>query len=173
MKKMPGYIIILHKCTKNHDHMPYWHMVHDKCNCYFSFWTFLPFYLPNSPKNQNFKKMIKTPGYIIILHKCTKNHDHLLYCFWDMAHDKSNCYFSFWFFFALLPPLNSPKNQNFKKMKKKPGDIIILHVYQKLWLDDVWFLRHGVWQTDGQADGKSDIIEVGAPPKNLNRGLRI
>ena len=32
-------------------------------------------------------------------------------------------------FFALLPR-NSPKNQNFKKMKKKktPGDIIMLHM---------------------------------------------
>ena len=35
--------------------------------------------------------------------------------------------FDFGLFFALLPP-NSPKNINFKKMKKKtPGDIIILH----------------------------------------------
>ena len=29
-------------------------------------------------------------------------------------------------------PLNNPKNQNFEKMKKITGDIIILHVYQKL-----------------------------------------
>ena len=34
---------------------------------------------PNSPKNKNFKKMMKTTGDIIILHKCTKNHDHILY----------------------------------------------------------------------------------------------
>ena len=36
---------------------------------------FLPFYLPNSLKNENLKKMEKTPGDIIILHKGTKNHD--------------------------------------------------------------------------------------------------
>ena len=29
-------------------------------------------------------------------------------------------------FFALLPP-NNPENQNFEKMKKMPGDIIISH----------------------------------------------
>ena len=29
--------------------------------------------------------------------------------------------------FALLP-LNNPKNQNFEKMKGRPGDIIILHM---------------------------------------------
>ena len=43
MKNRPGDIIILHK---NHDHMLYcsWGMVHDRCNCYFSFWAiFCPF----------------------------------------------------------------------------------------------------------------------------------
>ena len=40
---------------------------------------FLPFYPTNNPKNQNFEKMKKIPGDIIILHKCTKNHDHMLY----------------------------------------------------------------------------------------------
>ena len=38
--------------------------------------------------------------------------------------------FHFGLFFALLPP-NSPKNQNFTKMKKTPGDIIILHICTK------------------------------------------
>ena len=32
----------------------------------------------------------------------------------------------FGLFFALLPP-NSPKYQNFEKIKKMPGDIIILY----------------------------------------------
>ena len=35
--------------------------------------------------------------------------------------------FHFGLFFTLLPP-NSPKNQNFEKMKKMPGDITILRV---------------------------------------------
>ena len=41
--------------------------------------------------------------------------------------------FHFGLFFALLPPppRNSPKNQNFKKMKKMPRDIIILHTCTK------------------------------------------
>ena len=48
---------------------------------FFSFWTiFLPVYPPNTPKNKNFEKNEKTPGDIIILHKCTKNHDHMLHC---------------------------------------------------------------------------------------------
>ena len=52
-------------------------MVRDGCN-YFSFWAI--FYPPDSPKNENFKKMKRAPGDIIILHKCTKNHDHMLNC---------------------------------------------------------------------------------------------
>ena len=54
-------------------------MARDGCNCYFLFWAI--FYPSNSPKNKNFKKkMKKIPGDIIILHKYTKNHDHMLYC---------------------------------------------------------------------------------------------
>ena len=40
---------------------------------------FLTFYPSNSLKNENFKKMKKTSGDIIILHEYTKNHD-MLYC---------------------------------------------------------------------------------------------
>ena len=58
----------------------------------------LPFYPPNSPKNEN-KKMKKHPGDIIILQMCTKNHDHRLYCSWDMARDRCN-YFSVWAIFC-------------------------------------------------------------------------
>ena len=54
-------------------------MAHDGCNCYFSFWAiFQPFSPLTAQKNENEKKK-KTPGHII-LHKCTKNHDPMLYC---------------------------------------------------------------------------------------------
>ena len=51
-------------------------------------------------------------------------------------------------------------------------------MYQKLWLDDVQFLRNGVQQTDRQTDGQTDEkwhIEAGAPPKNSGwrGGLRV
>ena len=41
----------------------------------FHFGQLLHFYPSNSPKNENFKTLKKAPGDIIILHKCTKNHD--------------------------------------------------------------------------------------------------
>ena len=145
MKKFAGDIIILHMCTKKHSHMMYgsWDMECDSKQNALSLWTvfspftplwtqkikilekwkkhlrryyhltnvyhkwqlydiwffrygvqqtkcfvildrFLPFYPPtNNPKNQNFEKLRKAPGDTIILHKCTKNYDHMLYCFLD------------------------------------------------------------------------------------------
>ena len=49
---------------------------------------FLPFYPPNNPKNQNFKKMKQKPGDIIILHMCTKNYDQVMYGSWDIVRDR-------------------------------------------------------------------------------------
>ena len=56
-------------------------MARDGCNFYFSFWpNFALLNPPNSPKNQNFlKNEKKMPGYIIILHICTKNYNHMIY----------------------------------------------------------------------------------------------
>ena len=63
----------------------------------------------------------------------------------------------------------SPKNQNFEKIKKTTGDIILLHTCTKN-QDQIMYssrdmLRDG--QTDGRMDGKKGRIEVGAPPKNV------
>ena len=41
---------------------------------------FLSFYSLNNLKNQNFEKMKKAPGDIIILYMCTKNYDQIMYC---------------------------------------------------------------------------------------------
>ena len=94
----------------------------------FHFGHFLPFYPPNLSEKWNFQKNEKKPWDNIILHTCTKNHDHMLYCCWDIACYRCNCYFSFWAYFLPFFSPNSLKNQNFKKMKNTPGDIIILHM---------------------------------------------
>ena len=46
-----------------------------------------------------------------------------------MEHDQDN-FLSFWAAFAFLPP-NNPENQNFEKMKKNHGEIIILDMSTK------------------------------------------
>ena len=78
-KETPRDIIILHKCTKNHDHMLYylWDMACDRCNCYFSFWAILYPFTPNRPKNQNFKNHH--------LDMCTTNYNQMMYGSWDMV----------------------------------------------------------------------------------------
>ena len=156
---MPGDIIILHKSTKNHDHMLYcpWDMACDECKCYFSFWAaFYPFTPPPPPrpaltawKMKNSKKGRKyleissfytsAPKTMII---CTKSHDYMLYYSWDMAHDRCNCCFSFWANFYPFTPLTAWKLRISKKWRKKmPEDIIVLHNCTKnydYWLYCSW-----------------------------------
>ena len=78
---------------------------------------FLSFYPPNIPKNQNFEKLKNWSG-DIILHKCNKNHYHMQYCCWDMAHNRCNCYFSFWAIFCPFTSLTTRKIKIKKKWKK-------------------------------------------------------
>ena len=107
-KKIAGDIIILHMCTENYSHMrsgswdaewerpiflPLWAI----------FWAFTPLTtqkiktFKNWKKNNNNKK--KHLDISSFNTSETKNDDHMLYCSWDMAHDRCNFYFSFWTFF--------------------------------------------------------------------------
>ena len=103
--------------------------------CHFgSCFAFTP--SPNNAENQNFEKMKKkTPGDIITLHKCTKNHDHMLYCSCDMVHDGINFYFSFWAifgYFIFIDPLTAQKIKIFKNEKNTWRYHHFTYVYQKL-----------------------------------------
>ena len=107
MKKNPRDIIILHKCTitiiwQSYDIWFLRYQLQDIFFCYLGpFFALLP--PPQQSKKWKYQKIKNNPGYMIILHKCTKNRDHRLYSFWDMACDGSNCYFSLWAIFSLLP----------------------------------------------------------------------
>ena len=80
---------------------------------------FLHFYPPLTTWKITFWKMKKTPGDNITLHKCTKNHDHMLYCSWDMTSDGCNFHFSFWAIFCpFFIPLTAPKIKIYEKIKK-------------------------------------------------------
>ena len=147
MKKTPGYIIILHKCTLNDSHMIYgsWDMNCDRI--FVILGHFLAFYPLTTQKIKILKKKKK------ILHKCTKTHDHMLYCSWDMVHDRCNLHFSFWTIFC-------PEKPKLKKKKKKKKNCLeILSFYtctkrhdQNLWSYNEWLLRYGVQQLDGWTD---------------------
>ena len=63
------------------------------------------------------------------------------------------------------------KKKKKKKNEKKTGRYNhFTHVYQTLWLDEVWFLRYGARQTDKKTDGKSDINRGGCPSTHLHQG---
>ena len=68
----------------------------------------LHFYPLKNPENQNFEKMKKTPGDIIILHVCTINDNHMMYGSWDMEVDGQN-FLSFWTIFLHFYPLTTRK----------------------------------------------------------------
>ena len=92
--------------------------------------------------------MRKALGDIIILHKCTKTHDHILSCSWDMPCGRYN-YFSFWTIFCPPPPppLTTQKMKISKKKWKKCLEISFLtQLYQKSWSYVILFLRYSTWQ---------------------------
>ena len=118
MKKTPGDII-LQMCTINDNHMMYgsWDMEHARQK-FLSFWTiFCPFTLLTTWKIKILKK--GTPGDIIILHKRTKNHDHMLHCSCDRMRDGCDFYFSFWAIFCHFTPITTKKIKIKKKREKK------------------------------------------------------
>ena len=79
------------------------------------------------PKNQNFEKMRKLAG-DIILYMCTKNHNHTRHRSWDMEWDRQNILL-FWAIFCRFTSLLTPKIKIGKKIKTTTtGDIIFLHV---------------------------------------------
>ena len=62
------------------------------------------------------------------------------YSFWDTEWDRFFCHFGS--FFALIPPLKNPENQNFqKKMKKASGVIIILNLCNMI----IWCTLTQMW----------------------------
>ena len=88
---------------------------------------FLPFDPPNNPKIQNFEKIKKTPGDIIIL-----NENHMMYGSWNIKSVTDIIFYHFELFFCPFTPLTAQKIKILKKMKKTPGDIIIFtHEYHK------------------------------------------
>ena len=169
MKKTPGDIIIYNSVPKImiicYTFPEIWHITDVLIFHFGPFCALLPL---QQLEKSKFKKMKKVPEDIIILRKCTKNHDHMLYCSGDMACVRCNSYFSFWVIFFPFTPLTAWKIK-IKKNEKNPWRYYhFTYVYQKLWWDDVQFLRYGAQWMDRWTDGqKKGHIEVGAPPKKI------
>ena len=120
---------------------------------------FHPIALPRLLTTQRIKilkKWKKTPTDIIILHKCTTNDNHMIYCSWDMAHDGFNCYFSYWAIFWLFTPITAQKKKISQKWKKllqissfytiAPKIIIIGYTVPEIWrVTDVIIFHLGLF----------------------------
>ena len=79
---------------------------------------FCPFTPLTAQKMKIWQSWKKAPGDSIILHECTKSHDHRPYCSWAMVCDRCNFYFSFWTIFYPFTPLTAQKLGISKKWKK-------------------------------------------------------
>ena len=103
MKNFSGDNIILHMCSKNHNHI--WLLRYGVRQTEFlSLWTvFCPFTPPKmNPENQTFENMKKTLADIIILQMFTINDSHIWFFRYRVQQTKFFCHFGP--FFALLPP---------------------------------------------------------------------
>ena len=103
---------------------------------------------PNKPENQNFLKMKKSSGDVIILNLCNKKHDYMMYHYSDMECLHRHNFFSFQAIFCSFAPLLTLKIKIWRKCKKIPGGIILLHMCTINQDHDVWFLRYEVQQTE-------------------------
>ena len=87
------------------------------------------------------------PGDITVFYTSPVNDNHMMCGSWDMKPDRQNFFCRFGPFFALLAPSNKTKNYCFKKMRKTPWDIIIVHnCNKKSWSSAILFLTHGTWR---------------------------
>ena len=125
---------------------------------------FLPFYPPNSSKNQNLKKWKKS---LEISSFYTSVPKIMIICYtvpeiWCMT-DGFFFFFSFWVFF-------SPFTLTARRYHLSPGDIITLHTCSKNYdqmIYSSWYIVHNGW-TYGQTDRRKKWhIEVGVPPKKF------
>ena len=114
-----------------------WDMEHDR-QTFLSFWTVFctP---PPTPYGPRKSKNEKTPEDMIISQRYTINDNHMMYGSWDMECNRQN-FLPFWTNFCPYIPDNL-KNEKFEKMKTKPGDIIILH----MWTINNNHMMYGSW----------------------------
>ena len=159
LKKIAGEIIISHLFTKNHNHMRHgswdtgWHRQ--------NFWSLWAIFCPFTPltiknlKNKNFEKMKKVSRDVIILHECTKYHNHTMHASWDMEHNRQNFFSLVANFFCPFTQIKTWKIKTLKKWKKQQQqkkNTRRYHpftlVYHKRKPCNVWFLRSRVWQTE-------------------------
>ena len=110
---------------------------------YVSFFTLLPHTPPLFLKTWKIRILIKQKtiaGDIIILHMCTKNHNHMRYGSWDTEWNRGLfCHIGQ--FFALFPPKNT-ENQNFEDWKKHLEISSFYTCVPQMKMCSSWYMEH-------------------------------
>ena len=115
---------------------------------FFVIWGhFCPFYSTDDPENQDFKKMKKTSGDVIILYPRIINDNHMTHGCWDVERNEQN-FFSFWIIFCRFASITTQKIRFSKKQKTPWRYYHFALVYHKWQSYDEWFLRYGAWRTN-------------------------
>ena len=128
-------IIILHMRTINADHIMYVsrNMEHNGQLTFCHYVPFLALYPPPPPLP------------LIILHKSTKNHDHMPYCSWDTGREGCNFYYSFWTIVCPFTPLTAGKIKILKRWKRRLD--VSFYTCNKIMI--AWCVRYGAQWTKG------------------------
>ena len=112
---------------------------------FLSFWAiFCPFHPPlNNLENQNFEKMKKASGDVIILNMWTKNHNHMIYASWDMVRDRQNVFSFSTIICSFTPSLSLLTTQKIRILKKWKDEknSWIYHYFTQAHYKQQWFLR--------------------------------
>ena len=117
----------------------------------------LPFYPTNKLKNQNFEKLKKAPEDIIILHKCNQKSWSYAILFLRYGAWQIKLFFIFGYF-CTFTPLTAQKIKIIKNEKNTWRYHHFTYVYQKLWSDDLRFLRYGVQQIYRRMEGWTEKV---------------
>ena len=122
----------------------------NKCNCCFPFWAIFCPFTPLTAQKIKFQKNEKERLEIPSFYTCVPKIMIICYTVPEIWHVTDVIIiFNFRPFFAILPT-NSPQIKISKNWKKNTWRYhLFTHVYQKLWSDNVRFLRYGAHRTDG------------------------
>ena len=152
-KKNAGDIIILHLCTKSHNHMKYSSWDAELDIMFLSFWAVFchplppPPLPPSNPENQIFEKMKKVLDMSSFFIFATKHT--IIWCMLTQIWSATDIFFHhFRSFFTLLPHYWHQKWKFGKNIKKYPEISRYHHltqVSQKSWSYALLFLRYGAW----------------------------
>ena len=112
----PGDIILLHICTKNKD------MECDRQNCLLFWAIFCPFTSKTTRKIKILEKWKNENLKVLSFYICVPYVTNI-WCMVPETWSATDKCFIVWANFCPFYPSNSPKNQNFEKLKKKLGDL--------------------------------------------------